>query len=193
MQAAINTAIHVSRATSPNSAPILPSDLGAVIEFPFENAQDALNDLFDLSVEKLRQDTFFGMHEQDWEKCALRLVQIGASCDHAQPKDGPLLYLLALEWPFQNDDGSKANNAKLHARKTSKSGLEWKTPSILVGGDLVPGKLSVFLNCTFSAKRGVVANWNTLYRLREELVSKLTQEFARHISRPGILTMSPDD
>jgi len=193
VQAAINTAIHVSRATSPNSAPILPSDLGAVIEFPFENEQSALSDLFDLSVEKFRQDTFFGMHEQDWNKCALRLVQIGASCDHAQPKDGPLLYLLALEWPFQNADGSKANSAKLHSKKSSKSGLEWKTPSIFVGGDLVPGKLSVFLNCTFSAKRGEVANWKAVYRLREELASKLTQEFARHISRPGILTMSPDD
>ncbi|RCW84117.1 hypothetical protein [Paracoccus lutimaris] len=193
VQAAINTAIHVSRASSPSSAPILPSDLGAVVAFPFENETQALLYLFDLTVEKLCLDTVFGMHKEDWSKCSLRLIQIGASCDQAQPKDGPLLYLLGLEWPFDNVDGSKANNAKLHARKSSKSGLEWKTPAILVGERLVPGKLSVFLNCTFSATRAQVAGWKAAYRLREELTSKLTQEFARHISRPGILTMSPDD
>lgn len=193
VQAAINTAIHVSRASSPNSAPIRPTDLGAVISFPFEDEAKALSELFDLSVEKFCQDSFFGMQQQDWAKCTLRLVQIGASCDQAQPKDGPLLYLLGLEWPFDNPDGSKAKNAKLHARKSNKSGLEWKTPTILVGDNLVPGKLSIFLNCTFSGTRGYVAEWRPVYRLREELTSKLTQEFARHISRPGILTMSPDD
>lgn len=193
VQAAINTAIHISRASSPNSAPIQPSDLGAVVTFPFEDETNALADLFDLSVDKFCHDAMFGMQKDDWAKCLLRLVQIGASCDQAQPKDGPLLYLLALEWPFDNPDGSKANSAKLHARKTNKSGLEWKTPTILVGDRLVPGKISIFLNCTFSATRKQVAKWTPVYRLREELTSKLTQEFARHISRPGILTMSPDD
>lgn len=193
VQAAINTAIHISRASSANSAPIQPTDLGAVIKFPFADEIKGLGELFELSVDKFCQDSVFGMQQEDWKKCALRLVQIGASCDHAQPKDGPLLYLLALEWPFDNADGSRANNARLHSKKSSKSALEWRTPAILVGDELKPGKLSVFLNCTFSAPRSHTVGWAPVYRLREELTSKLTQEFARHISRPGILTMSPDD
>lgn len=193
IQAAINTAIHVSRASSPSSARLLPTDLGAVVAFPFEDEPHSLLSLFDLSVEKICRDSVFGMNNEDWSKCSLRLIQIGASCDHAQPKDGPLLYLLGLEWPFDNADGSKANNARLYAKKGLKSGLEWRTPTILVGDSLVPGKLSVFLNCTLSATRTEVAKWRPVYRLREELTSKLTQEFARHISRPGILSMSPDD
>lgn len=151
-----------------SSAPILPTDLGAVVAFPFKDAPQALFDLFDLTVEKLCCDTLFGMHKEDWPKCSLRLIQVGASCDQAQPKDGPLLYLLGLEWPFDNADGSKTNKAKLHARKSSKSGREWKTPTILVGTNLVPGKLSVFLNCTYSATRAQVADWKAAYRLRDE-------------------------
>lgn len=193
IQAAINTAIHVSHASSPNSAPIQPSDLGAVIEFPFQNLPEALGEHFGLSVEKLCDNTFFGLQQDDWEKCFLRLIQVGASCDHAQPKDGPLLYLLGLEWPFDNADGSKQDNARLYAKKSKKSGLEWRTPTILVGKHRSPGKLSVFLNCATSAPRDRVSDWTPIYRLREELTSKLTQEFARHVSRPGILTMSPDD
>lgn len=193
VQAAINTAIHISHASSPNSTPILPSDLGAVIEFPFDNLPVALAELFGLTVEKICDNGFFGLQQEDWDKCSLRLVQIGASCDHAQPKDGPLLYLLGLEWPFDNPDGSRENGARLYAKKSKKSGLEWRTPSILVGQQKSPGKLSVFLNCATSASRDRVSKWTPVYRLREELTSKLTQEFARNISRPGILTMSPDD
>lgn len=194
VQAAINTAIHVSRASSPNSVAIQPSDLGAVIKFPYNDEKKALSDYFDLSVEKLCCDKLLGIQDADWAKCSLRLVQIGASCDQAQPKDGPLLYLLGVEWPFDNADGTKANNARLHAKKGKKPGLVWATPTILVGGEnLVPGKLSVFLNCMLSVPRTQVSEWTPVFRLREELTSKLTHEYARHISRPGILTMSPDD
>ncbi|MFV0644079.1 MAG: hypothetical protein ACK5NN_06200 [Sphingomonadaceae bacterium] len=193
VQAAINTAIHISRATSPNSVAIQASDLGAVSKFPFADVAAALAEYFDLSVEQFCSDKLFGMHEDDWKKCSLRLVQIGASCDQAQPKDGPLLCLLGLEWPFDNADGSRANNARLYAKKSKKSGLEWTTPAIVVGDPPAPGKLSVFLNCALSVPRGKIAEWTPVYRLREELISKLTQEFARHISRPGVLTMSPDD
>ena len=194
VQANVNSAIHISRASSAQSVPIEPTDLGAVLEYPFKNVEESLTELFGLNKELICGSSFFGMDSAaDWEKCSLKLVQIGAACDHAQPKKGPLLYLLALEWPYDNLDGTKSNGARLYANKTQKmKNLEWRTPTILVNQGSQPGKLSVFLNCTHSATRAMVADWEVSYRLREEITSKLTQEFARNISRPGILTMSPD-
>ena len=46
VQAAVNSAIHQSFARAERSAPIQPADLGAVLEFPFENVDDSLNEYF---------------------------------------------------------------------------------------------------------------------------------------------------
>lgn len=192
VQAKINSAIHISRASSPQSIQIKPSDLGAVVAFPFADIDKALEEQFQLSIDKIKNDLFFGASDEEWDNCHLRLVQIGASCDHAQQKDGPILYLLAIEWPFTNADGSKTDNAKLHARKTRKE-VEWRTPVLVVGDKSTPGKVSVFLNCPLSVPRSSVGEWQPVSRFREELVSHLTQEYARHISRPGIVTLSRDD
>lgn len=191
-QAAVNTAIHLSFARSQNSVAIKPTDLGAVLEFPYEDVDEALQSNFGITRDLIAQDTFFGLGDGDWERCKLKLIQIGAACDHAQPKDGTLVFLLGLEWEYQNADGTKTNSARLYQRKSPKNEQVWSSPTILIGANKRPGKLSAFLNCTMSKSRNAVDGWATSYRLRDELVSKLTQEYARHISRPGIVTLGPD-
>lgn len=191
-QAAVNTAIHLSFARGENSAPIRPTDLGAVLAFPFADVDEALAEHFGISKELIAADHFFGLDLADWDRCKMKLIQIGAACDHAQPKPGSLLFLLGLEWQYQNVDGSKSDAARLYQKKSRKNDQEWRSPTLLVGQDRTPGKLSVFLNCTLSKPREATADWETTYRLRDELVSKLTQEYARHISRPGIVTLGPD-
>jgi hypothetical protein len=193
VQAALNSAIHISTSYGESQRAFNASDLGVVVDFPFEDVDKALEELFGLSKGLIEQDTFFGCEKEDWESCSFKLVQIGAACDHAQPKEGPLLYLLGIEWPFANEDGSKKDGSKLHAKKSTKTELEWRSPPILIGSERKPGKISVFLNCTYSVPRRAAAKWVAVYRLREELRSKLTQEFARRISRPGILSFSPDN
>jgi hypothetical protein len=192
VQAAVNSAIHISTPRGKDQLTIKASDLGAVVNFPFDNIDGALQGIFGIAKDLIEKDTFFGCEKEDWKRCSLKLIQIGAACDHAQPKDGPLLYLLGIEWIFAQEDGAKKEGSKLYAKKSVKTELEWRSPTILVGPDRKPGKLSVFLNCTYSVPRGAVDKWVAVYRLREELRSKLTQEYARRISRPGILTLSPD-
>lgn len=192
VQAAVNSAIHISTPRGKDQLTIKASDLGAVVSFPFDKIDDALQGIFGISKDLIEKDTFFGCEKEDWKRCSLKLIQIGAACDHAQPKDGPLLYLLGIEWIFAQEDGAKKEGSKLYAKKSVKTELEWRSPTILVGPDRKPGKISVFLNCTYSVPRGAVDKWVAVYRLREELRSKLTQEYARRISRPGILTLSPD-
>ena len=186
-KAELNSAIHISSAATPNSSPIKHTDLGAVISLPFTDVEKELKVRFGLDIAKLRSKDFFELTDDaEWANCNLVLVQIGATCDHAQPKDGPLLYLLGVEWPILTEKGPK----KLSEARKAANGREWITPVIQVGPGKVPGRLSVFLNCSISFKRSERRKWAIKYRLREELISHLTQEYARYISRPGVVSLN---
>lgn len=191
VQAAVNSAIHISYVNPIKAGAIKSTDLGAVVEYPFTDVAESLSANFGLTEALLSSDAFFGMSEEDRKTVSLRLILIGASCDHAQPKPGTMLYVLALEWPFKNLDGAKEEGSRLYQKKNSKIDADWRSPTLLVGHDRVPGKISAFLNCTISVPRETAENWQPVMRFREELVSKLTQEFARHLSRPGIVSLSP--
>lgn len=187
-QASVNGAIHLSLPNLPGGAQIASTELGAVIESLPGNLEDSLMTYFGLSEQELRE--IFGINEMEWNDCKLRLVQIGASCDNAQPKPGPLLYLLAVEWLFANADGSKdRNKPKLNKKRKVDLGAAWSTPILLFPTAENPGRLTVFLNLTVSVPKDETEDWTVTYRLREELISNITQEYARFISRPGIVTL----
>ncbi|WP_223478077.1 hypothetical protein [Oricola indica] len=187
VQAAINSAIHVSSATSVHSKPIRPVDLGAVVDLPFEPTDENLIASFGINSELIRSNKLFGVeNDAEWENCRLVLVQVGASCDHAQPNDGPLMYLLGIEWPFT--EGAGDHNLREN-KSIKKKLLECRTPTLLVGDPPRPGKISVFLNLGMAATREEAEGWHARYRFRDELISYITQEYARHISRPGIVSL----
>lgn len=196
VQAAVNTSIHLSFARTPNSAPIKATDLGAVLELPESDSNALLQEVFGVTEKKLRGE-LFRADRNDWRNCVLRLVQIGAACDHAQPKPGPLLYLLGIEWCFANEDGSESQemptmwlgNREKFGRARPFRDSEWQSPIIQVPHFGRPGKLSIFKNLTWSVRPDATEGWRPIYRLREEIVSELTQEYARYISRPGIVTL----
>jgi hypothetical protein len=188
-QASVNSAIHLSFARTAGSAPIAPTELGAVVVFPFEISDAVLSEKWGVTQAQLRDD-IFQVDEAEWKDCVLRLVQIGASCDNAQPNLGPLLYLLAVEWPFASSDGTKTEDKpKLHKKRSPKLGMEWMSPILKFSADKNAGKISVFKNLSISITRSGSTGWPVAYRFREELVSNLTQEYARYISRPGIVTL----
>ncbi|WP_424992249.1 hypothetical protein [Oceaniradius stylonematis] len=186
-QARVNDAIHVSCGSPPPSAPLRATDLGAVVEFPSDDPEALLPEWFGLEIDDLKRTKFLDLSdENDWNECSLCLVQVGAVCDHAQPNPGPLLYLLGVEWKITHPSAPKRLS---HKRKPSKSGREWSSPIILVGEDRLPGRISVFLNCSISVTRASAEPWVVKYRFRDELISQLTHEYARYISRPGITSL----
>ncbi len=191
-QGAINSAIHLSFARSPQSRPIQPIELGAVVKLPADKIADFLNARFGITEDEFR-GSLFKVNEAEWADCRPRLVQIGAACDAAQPKPGPLLFLFAVEWSFANADGRKTKGGdpkgNLSADGRKPKDLEWLSPILQFDPTLNPGHLSVFKNLAISVPRAEATAWKSVYRLREELVSQLTQSYARHISRPGILTL----
>lgn len=194
-QGSINSAIHLSFAKSPLSAAILPTELGAVVELPTNSLSEFLDSRFDLTEAMFREKLFI-ISEDEWAECRPRLVQIGAACDAAQPRPGPLLFLFSFEWSFANEDGMKTKggdpkkNLSVDGGRNPKD-LEWLSPLLQFDPALNPGHLSVFKNLVLSVPRTEANTWTSVYRLREELVSQLTQSYARHISRPGIVTLPP--
>lgn len=188
-QASVNSAIHLSFARTAGRTPIAPTELGAVIEFPFKKSDAVLCAKWGVTEEQLREN-IFKVSKAEWADCTLRLVQIGASCDNAQPKLGPLLYLLGVEWPFAIIDGTKTvDKPNLHKNRSSKLGMEWMSPILKFSQQKNAGKISVFKNLSISITRLESKEWHVDYRFREELISNLTQEYARYISRPGIVTL----
>lgn len=188
-QGLVNTAIHLSFAKSVGSAPILPTELGAVVELPAADLGGFLDCHFGINEAQFR-DSLFKMNEVEWKDCRPRLIQIGAPCDGAQPKPGPLLYLFALEWPFANDDGKKvANDPKPNlGMKRKGKDLEWASPILDFGDGSNPGRISAFKNLALSVPRSTAEAWVPVYRFRDELASEITHAYARHISRIGIVT-----
>lgn len=191
-QASVNSAIHLSFAKSAGSTPISPSELGAVVKLPTDDLMAFLTENFGLDGALFRSD-LFKISEAEWADCRPRLIQIGAPCDAAQPKPGPLLYLFAFEWPFANENGLKIpNDPKPNLCADSKrprKDLEWTSPVFDFDDGLNPGQISAFKNLALSVPRATAEAWVPVYRFREELTSEITHAYARHISRTGIVTL----
>jgi len=188
-KAQINSAIHISENIAELDTEISATDLGSFVPLPFELNDENLQNKFGITTQNLRSKDFLNVsNDNEWDNCQLGLVQVGASCDHAQPNDGPLLYLLAIEWPFTNPSEVEGT-PNLRANKTNKNISEWRTPPLLVEPEKIPGKISVFLNLSMSVTRDIAEGWTPQFRFRDELVSQLTQAYARHISRPGIVEL----
>jgi hypothetical protein len=196
VRAAVNSALHLSFARTPASTPIQPTELGAMVEFPGNDVDAFFRTHFGFDQEKFLQQVF-RVSVEEWKDCTPRLIQIGAACDAAQPKPGPLLYLFAVEWPFANADGLKAKGVKGGDPKKNLAAdsdrkpkeLEWQTPVLKIGATAQGGRISVFKNLSIGLSPDEASKLKAVYRFREELISQLTQSYARHISRPGIVSL----
>lgn len=196
VQASVNTAMHISFARAEGSIPISSKELGAVVELPEGDIDDFLKANFGFDHVKFLQDVF-KVAGEEWADCTPRLIQVGAACDAAQPKPGPLLYLFAVEWPFANANGLKAKgvdggdpkkNLAFDSGRKPKE-LEWQSPVLKVGDAPQGGKISVFKNLSIGLAPEKAEGLKAVYRFREELISQLTQDYARYVSRPGIVSL----
>lgn len=194
--ASVNSAMHLSFARTAASVPIQPIELGAVVELPADDINEFFKKNFGFSQTDFLNQVF-RVDEGEWKDCTPRLIQIGAVCDAAQPKPGPLLYLFAVEWPFANADGLKAKGVEggdpkknLAAdSKRARKATEWQSPILKIGDAPQGGIISVFKNLSIGLPPEEAQKLKAVYRFREELVSQLTQDYARYISRPGIVSL----
>ena len=171
--AGVNRMLHMAL---PGAERILPTDWGAVVAMTdgwWET--DELENRFGLTRHHFLEKEF-KVGQDDRDRCRPTLVRIGAACDYAQQRPGPILYLLGLEIP-----------SRRRARTLPES--QWQSPVLLTDQDFGPFKLVTNARCLISVRSEEAGHWTPLYRLREQLLMQLISHASTYIARPGIVEL----
>ncbi len=173
----VNRMLHVA---IPGAETIRPTDWGAVVDLEgtIWNSEDQMSNIFDGTRNELLRDEF-KIKEEDYGKCRPCLVRVGAACDYAQKRRGPLTYLLGLEIPadLKRDRGGTAPQA------------EWKSPVMMLDGDGGPFCLHVNVRFSISKSASDCNDWTVRYRIREQLLMQLLSHSNGYTARPGIVQL----
>ena len=169
----VNRMLHVA---VPPSETIRPVDWGAVVEFPDAWwGDDELPKRFGVTPDQLLGGEY--KLESDRERCRPRLIRIGAACDYAQNRAGPLTYLFGLEIP----EGVK--------RSGKPPASVWFSPTLLVEPGDGPFVLAVNARYPLNAVPADAQAWQPVYRLREQLLMHLISHAGGYLARPGIVQL----
>lgn len=176
----INRMLHVA---VPGPEVVRGTDWGAVVPMPqgwWSN--DRLRELFGVSLGELLGDEF-KIPTADRDACRPRLVRVGAACDHAQNRRGPLSFLLGLEIPTSVQrlpDGSGT---------VRPPASEWMSPRLLMSDGEGPFWLAVNSRYPVILPRSACQDWPAAYRLREQLLTSLVSHAGHYSIRPGIVRL----
>ena len=175
----VNRMLHVA-VREPET--VQPTDWGAVVEFPNELNDDTMQSLFGVTLGHLLGQEF-KIGRKDRARCRARLVRVGAECDHAQNRPGPLLYLFGLE--IACDIERKSDDTGRFRPPAS----EWSSPDLLLGPNADPFFLAVNSRYSVSVPTAEASKWQPAYRLREQLIMHLISHAGSYLTRPGIVQL----
>lgn len=170
----VNRMLHVAAPSETVGA----TDWGAVVELPdaWWGDDDEMRNRFGVTRGDLLEEAY-KLKSEDWEGCRPRLIRIGAACDYAQARPGPLTYLFGLEIPVE-------------ARRSGKApASEWKSPTLVVEPRKVPFELAVNSRFPLNAVLAHTKTWRPVYRLREQLLMQLISHAGSYLARPGIVQL----
>ena len=170
----VNRMLHVA---VPPSETIRPTDWGAVVEFPDAWwRDDELPKRFGVTRDQLLAHEY-KLKPEERERCRPRLVRIGAACDYAQKRAGPLTCLFGLEIPVE-------------AKRSGKPPASvWSSPTLVVKPDDRPFVLAVNARYPLNAVPADTEAWQPVYRLREQLLMHLISHAGSYLARPGIVRL----
>lgn len=177
----INRMIHIA---FPGAENIRPTDWGAVVEFPNSPWTDEkLQNQMGITIAE-----FLGgelkLEGRDRGRCVPCCVRIGAGCDYAQQRKGPITYLLGVEVP--EDAARKMGKDKKPLRVP---GAVWTSPLLVREGMAGPYRLYVHSRFSTSLARSRCTDWKPKYRIREQLLMQLISHASENMSRPGIVEL----
>jgi hypothetical protein len=168
----LNRMLHVAL---PGAEEFRSHDWGAVASMPEEWLEPKeMKCRFGAKAPTILGEEFKVFDEGDRARCRFRLVRVGAVCDYAQGRFGPIPYLLGLEIP------AEITLARTD-RKPPKA--EWLSPVLVV--DDSPFYLAVNCRYLITVPKSQVKSWTAVYRLREQLLMDLIDYAGGYISRPG--------
>jgi hypothetical protein len=153
---------------------IAASDWGAVVTFPFEWSDSELTKRFGVSLADILSDEL-KLKDEDRSKSKGVLVRIGAACDYAQAKKGPITYLLGI-------------STAAKPTKTLPASI-WKSPPF--SEPQAADSFYLYVNCRMqiTVPPDDCKDWSVLYRIREQLLMQLITTASNHASRPGIVSL----
>ena len=170
----VNRMLHIAL---PQAESILATDWGAVVDLPLDWTDDnALRLQFGLTGSELLID-HFKIKADFHNRCSAKLVRIGAPCDYAQQRSGPITYLLALRVPETVPGGGKRSDAI------------WRSPPLSLEGDTAYRLLASSM-FPWTVTTTEASSWSVNYRLREQLLMQLVHSFGMYSTRPGYISVS---
>lgn len=171
--AEMNAMIHLAM---PETENITRIDWGAVLPLKDVSAQ-TFEQIFGSDAETVAGDAF--QLKPGQENCSLVLVRIGAVCDYAQGKKGPIPYVLGLISPPKYEKINKSSPAELGSPllQTAKGGP--------------PERLTVNPRYAVTLTTAIVDTLpQPIMRIREQLLVSFVAHTSSHVVRPGILSFS---
>lgn len=176
----VNRMLHLAL---PAFETVRATDWGAVVAWPLPWSDEELAGRMGLSIGQMLGGQFL-VEKSDRGRCRARLVRIGAACDYAQSRTGPITYLLGLEIP---EDAARKKDAKGQQIRLSEA--IWVSPVFLAPESPDPFRLHVHARFSLSVLPDSCAGWNSCYRLREQLLMHLIAFESDYGSRPGIVQL----
>ncbi len=173
--ARLNTMLHLA---FPATERMTSSSWGAVTLLPdAEQTDNALRARFDQSWNQIICDVLRVERHEDRRDVRLALIRIGAGCDYAQNRVGPMPFVLGAIMPD-----------KAVGVRTRLSASEFVSPAFLLPGEDVSSRLVFNLRFQISLTASQVNGWEPICRVRESLLMQITYHGANHATRPAIIS-----
>lgn len=176
----INRMLHIAL---PAFETIRATDWGAVVEWPYEWTDAGISERMGLTIGQMLGGQF-QVERKDRARCRPRLVRIGAACDYAQCRPGPITYLLGFEIP---EDAERKKDDK--GQRIKLSDAIWLSPVFVTPESADPMRLYVHDRFALSVLPDACGGWTACCRLREQLLMNLIAHESDYGSRPGIVQL----
>lgn len=177
--AKLNSMLHVAAATSEE---LKPAAWGAISLLPAAEQEDGpMRARFNLPAKPLLSTLFCMSVKAERAVSRLCVLRVGASCDYAQNRRGPVPFMLGAIMP-----------ATAQRREDNLPKAEILTPALMIEGFDSPVRIAFNAHLTVTMVPDEFDGWAPLCRLRESLLMQITSHGAHHATRPAIISFSAD-
>jgi hypothetical protein len=175
--AKLNSMLHVATAASEE---LRPGAWGAISLLPEAELEDGpMQARFNLPAKPLFSTLFCMSVKAERNRSRLCVLRVGASCDYAQSRRGPVPFMLGAIMP-----------ANAQRRKDNLPKAEIVTPPLTLDGFDEPVLIAFNAHLVVTMVPDEFQEWPPLCRLRESLLMQITTHGAQHATRPAIISFS---
>ena len=177
--AKLNSMLHVATLSSEE---LRPGAWGAVSLLPEAEMEDGpMQARFNLTAKPLLSSIFCMSNKAERKESRLCVLRVGASCDYAQSRRGPVPFMLGAIMP-----------ADAQRRQDNLPKAEIVTPPLMLEGFDHPVRIAFNAHLVATMVPETYQKWLPLCRLRESLLMQITAHGAQHATRPAIISFSAD-